>query len=397
MAVYKTTFCKIGYNSEITTSTDPEDVCTGLGLNGSGVYKFPVKIPSTLISTSIYTRTYFISSSSVLDTSYHHLADSAAYSEEDTILIDENQHGSVGAMEVKVSGLNTNFGLIEEIVQLNGQTPVKLANHYHRINEMKVVTVGRQLSNQGDIYLSALDGVRTSYLLNLNDFVSSGVPISTQKIYAKIPGSDNRMLSSHYTVPRSHTLYIESLRILTDVATICNWILMAGVNGSLHTILKSRSSSSFPAQEIPLTFKRPYVFPAGSDIKIKINTVGGTTDVTSIMEGYLISQVQLEWENVGRKKLQDQIIANPNLASTISNISREEELVKEGYQEDEYTDEEFSDIPDYSDVESEQTYDDPIESDVPPGDEDSYEEECEDGYTWCDSLGDCLDADTECP
>jgi hypothetical protein len=377
MAVYKTTFCKIGYNDEITTSTDPENVCTGLGLNGTGRYTFPVSIPDTLIAASNYTRTYFISSANLSDTWWHDY--------DEYIAIDEDQHGSVGAMEVKISGLNINYGYSEEVVKLNGQTPVQVANHYHRINEIKVVTTGRLLANVGDIYVSALDGVRTSSLLNLEDYVSSGVPISTQYIYGKIIESENRMLSSHYTVPRSHTLYIDSIRILTDIATICNWILQAGVNGSLHTILKSRSSSDFNDQNKGLSFNTPYVFPAGSDIIITMNTVGGTTDVTSIMEGYLISQEKLELENNMRKTLEEQIL-----------ITRYEEIGEEEFVESEYKDEEFSEIPGYGGIEKEGEYDDEGDKYYPPSDAGSYEEECPSGYKWCEDLRQCIDERSGC-
>ena len=176
----------------------------------------PTKVPTILDSESVYTRTYFITSSSSLDTGYYQLIDKIEnpFNEDETILIDENMHGSVGAIEVKVIGLNTRFGLTEERVLLNGQTPVKLLNHYHRINEVKVISTGRLLSNQGDIYITALDGVRSTTLPKLTDYVSSGVPIATQTIYAKIAAGDNRMLSSHYTVPRSHTLYVEGFDII---------------------------------------------------------------------------------------------------------------------------------------------------------------------------------------
>lgn len=379
MAVYKTKFCRIGYNDEITTSTDPEDVCTGLGLDGGGVYKFPVKVPSPVIASSLYTRNYFISSSSIRDTGYHNY--------DEGILVDEDQHGNVGAIRVKISGLNTKYGITSELVILNGHTPVPLINHYHRINDMKVVTIGRSLSNVGDIYVSALNAVRTSTVLDLNDYVSSGVPISGQLIYAKIPGSDNRMLSSHYTVPRSHTLYIDSIRLNTDVVSsnIVNWKLMAGVNGSLHVIYKGRISSSFTAQAMneTLTFKDGYTFPSGSDIVLRINTVGATTDVSSIMEGYLISQVQLELENEKRK------------VSDVVSITRAEELIEDTYRKDSYTDEEFSDVPDYSGVkqdDSTDAYDTTV--DVPS--EDEGDTECPDGYTWCESTGECLDVGSEC-
>ena len=378
MAVYKTTFCKIGYNPEITTSTDPEDVCNGLGYNGSGVYKFPVSIPNTLYATSTYTRTYFISSANTGDTWWHNY--------DEGIAIDEDQHGSVGAMEVKISGLNINYGYSEEIVKLNGQTPVQLTNHYHRINDIKVVTAGRSLGNLGDIYVSALDGVRTSSLLNLEDYVSSGVPISTQYIYGKIIEADNRMLSSHYTVPRSHTLYIQSIKLLTYQAKKCRWTLKAGVNGVLHTIFKSRISNSLEAQnQESVIFKDGYAFPGGTDIKLVIDTVGGTDEITSIMEGYLINQFKLELENQARKSLQGQIL-----------ITRAEELTDESFVESEYKDEEYSNIPGYKGLMNEGDYNKYKDRYEPPSDEEAYEEECPPGYKWCEAENTCIDARIDC-
>ena len=377
MAVYKTPFCKIGYNDQISTSTDPEHVCSGLGLHGNGRYSFPVAIPEPLVAASTYTRTYFISSDSISDTAYHDY--------DEGIMINEDQHGSVGAIEVKISGLNKSYGISSEVVKLNGKTAVQLANHYHRINEVKVVTTGRLLANAGNIYVSALNGARTGTLLKLEDFEEDGIPIATQYIYAKILASENRMLSSHYTVPRAHTLYIESLQVLTDVATVCNWVLQAGVNGSLHTILKSRASNNFNAQSKSLTFNTPYTFPAGSDIILNITTVGGTTDVTSIMEGYLVSQEKLELENISRRSLEGQVI-----------ITRYEELNEEAFVESEYKDEEFSDIPEYAGRDSERAYESLDDKGGVPSDSDSYEESCPPGYKWCDVLSSCIDSRSDC-
>tara|TARA_R110000824_G_scaffold154479_7_gene326639 strand:+ start:1520 stop:2662 length:1143 start_codon:yes stop_codon:yes gene_type:complete len=379
MANYKTKFCKIGYSDEITTSTDPEDVCTGLGLNGNGVYRFPVSIPAKLVTSSVYTRRYFISSSSTKDTGYHD------YSE--GVLIDEDQHGVVGAIQVKITGLNVNFGLSEEVVTLNGQTPVVLINHYHRINNIKVISTGRSLSNEGDIYISALEGVRNSTILDLTTYVSSGVPISSQYIYAKILANDNRMLSSHYTVPRSHTLYVQSINIKTDVLSICNWTLMAGVNGSLHVVYKGVIPNTFEAQAVPnIEFKDGYAFPGGTDIVIRINTVGGTVDVSSTMEGYLISQVELELENKMRKDVVG-----------LGAVPRVEELQEEVYRDDKYVDEEYSGVLSYDEEEIKGTYDSPdIVNTLEPPSEESFEETCEEGYSWCEVLRTCLDSSIEC-
>lgn len=342
MAVYKTKFCRIGYNPEITTSTDPENVCSGLGLNGNGLYKFPIGVPNILTNDSLYTRTYFISSSSVLDTGY------GDYDERQEVV--EDRHGDKGAIEVKITGLSSSYRIKTEKVRLSGQTPIKLANHYKRINDIKVCTVGRLLKNQGDIYITALDSARQYNIIDINDFVSSGVPTATQFIYAKIIAEEGKMLSSHYTVPSAHSLYVQSIKLQTSALHICTWSLKAGVKGALQTIYKGRIPNTFEAQNQPvLIFDTPYVFPAGTDLNISIETVAGTVAVTTIVEGYLINQELLKIENEERKKTTALVLKQPELASVTPIVSIDVIKEEESYGEDTVVDEQYSEVTIYED------------------------------------------------
>lgn len=342
MAVYKTKFCRIGYNPEITTSTDPESVCSGLGLNGNGYYKFPISVPRTLTNDSLYTRTYFISSSSILDTGY------GDYDEGQEVV--EDRHGDKGAIEVRITGLTSSYRIQTETVRLAGQIPVKLANHYKRINDIKVITSGRLLKNQGDIYITALDDARQYNIIDINDFVSSGVPIATQNIYAKIIAEEGKMLSSHYTVPSAHSLYIHSIKLQTSALHVCTWSLKAGIHGALQTIYKGRIPNTFEAQNQPaLIFDTPYLFPAGTDINIDIETVLGTVAVTTVVEGHLIDQSLLQIENQEREKARADVLNHPELASITPLVSIDIIKEEESYGEDTIVPEEYKDVVTYTD------------------------------------------------
>ena len=389
MAVYKTKFCRIGYNPEITTSTDPENVCSGLGLNGNGDYTFPISVPRVLTNDSVYTRIYFISSSSILDTGY------GDYDEREEVV--EDRHGDKGAIEVRITGLTSSYGISTEKVRLSGQTPIKLVNHYRRINDIKVCTTGRLLKNQGDIYVTALDGVRQYNIIDINDFVSSGVPIATQYIYAKILAEEGKMLSSHYTVPRAHSLYINSIKLHTDVLQICNWSLKAGIQGALQIVYKGRIPNTFESQNEPaLSFDAPYLFPAGTDINISIETVGGTVDVTSMIEGYLINQELLIIENKERKKLAAEILKKPELANITPVLSPEVIKEEEAYTEDTILDEQYSEIVTYNDGYEATEKVQREEKVISDKETLKEEQECETDYYWCSEIGRCQHKSDPC-
>ncbi len=97
-----------------------------------------------------------------------------------------------GARTVLVQGLNADYGEIEEIVTLNGQTAVNTSKEYFRVFRMIIQTTGSGKENAGIIYA----GTGT---------VTSGVPAN---IYAAIPATYNQTMMAVYTVPANKTAYV---------------------------------------------------------------------------------------------------------------------------------------------------------------------------------------------
>ena len=90
-----------------------------------------------------------------------------------------------GAYTVRTYGLDSNYNEINEIVTLNGITPVSTANSYLRISKFYVATAGSTGSNQGDITISISGNVQSIIITN-----------------------ENNALAIHYTVPAGKTAYL---------------------------------------------------------------------------------------------------------------------------------------------------------------------------------------------
>lgn len=94
-----------------------------------------------------------------------------------------------GARLVLVGGLDAQYNEVQEIVQLNGQTPVSTIFEYLRCHTIIVLTAGALGQNDGGIFM----GTGT---------VTAGVPANRYEYAA--PG-DNISQSLHYTVPAGWT------------------------------------------------------------------------------------------------------------------------------------------------------------------------------------------------
>lgn len=102
----------IGKNTDVDNSTLPEDVWTG-----GGTYPFPATAgPVSLVSTSA--------------------ADTSA---------------GTGLRTVRVIGLDTAYGEIQEDVVLNGTTPVPTLQSFLRVNDLRGLTAGSGNENAGTV------------------------------------------------------------------------------------------------------------------------------------------------------------------------------------------------------------------------------------------------------
>ncbi len=227
---HKTIF-KFGYNSDVgnTKETIWEQ---------GGLYAYPA-------SATVMT----ISSSSTDDTS-----------------------AGTGARTVEIFGLDGGYNEINEIVSLNGQTPVNTIKSYFRINRAIVRSAGSGRANAGTIYA----GTGT---------VTSGVPAN---IYLTINGDgDNQTLMALWTVPAGYTAFLTKMSLSTGTSTntkaILNASLVARPYGEVFQI-KERFTLTDGAHEQFYTF--PLVFTEKTDLEMRAYSSSGAVNfnVSASME-----------------------------------------------------------------------------------------------------------------
>lgn len=143
--------CIFGYNGDVDTGSDPEDLT-----DQGGTYTFATGIGVVTISSSD----------------------------------DGDIDAGNGARTVLIKGLGTAWALTEEVVTLDGSTAVTLAHNFMRINDALVTTVGSSGVNWGNIVVTISSSV-----------TSSGIYIAAQKGKAH-PGK--------YSVPANKTLYLDN-------------------------------------------------------------------------------------------------------------------------------------------------------------------------------------------
>ena len=97
-----------------------------------------------------------------------------------------------GARTVFIGGVDGNFNIVSETVELDGQTAVNTVNEYLYVNEFYVLTVGTGGANAGAINAGA--GV-----------VTGGVPAV---LYDEIAAGFNQRTTAHYCVPAGYVGYM---------------------------------------------------------------------------------------------------------------------------------------------------------------------------------------------
>lgn len=169
---------------------------------------------------------------------------------------------------VLISGLDSSYAEISEVLTLNGQTPVTSTKSFFRVNDMLVLTD----SPTGNLYF----GTGT---------VTAGVPAN---VYGFIYAGDNSMMCGSYTVPAGYTLYILggsvncSLANQNKLVTINFSTAVAGVRYAAAKIISSGGYQHYP-------YTPPLAVPEKSDLLDTATTTDNTTStVTANLSGILI-------------------------------------------------------------------------------------------------------------
>jgi hypothetical protein len=165
--------------------------------------------------------------------------------------------GGNGALSVYIIYLDDSYVEHEEIITLNGTTPVNtIASNIYRINYFRLYSTGSTGVAAGNISLTSLDGV-TTYA-----YISAGYTIDRTAVY---------------TVPDGIELFITSITYTsTDAAKGVRFILKTTYDDVINqgltagTFFVQISEVALYNSAISRTFEFPQKIPEHTDIKVSV-------------------------------------------------------------------------------------------------------------------------------
>lgn len=229
---------KFGRNPTILTNSTPEDVWEGGGLYTG----FPTGSPETVD----------VVSSDTNDTS-----------------------AGTGARTVRITGLASSAATsyTQEIITLNGTTPVTSTGSWYRVNRVEVLTAGSGGENAG--------------VITVDQTTSGGV-------FAAVPTGLNQSAIGAYTIPASNQGLLIAFNVIMSRTN--------GSAGSAHVTLRRRSNAADSVFNTIASFEitnqleykpllhLPIILNAGDDIVIRVENVSdNTTSVTCNLELILVN------------------------------------------------------------------------------------------------------------
>ena len=197
--------------------------------------------------------TAFISSSSTADTS-----------------------AGTGAQTVTIEGLDENYATQSVTVDMNGQTQVQVgdASGWIRINRAFVVTAGSGGTAAGTVYIAATG-------------VSSGVPTGT--IYASITDGNQTQMAV-YTVPASHTLYLDDLIFTAAISQANNYATVKlNTRDFGSNVFRTKFINVLQSNELIVDFEFPLAIPEKTDIECRAVTSNTNNQIGASFQGVLVA------------------------------------------------------------------------------------------------------------
>lgn len=181
-----------------------------------------------------------------------------------------------GARTIVVSGLDADYNEINEIVTLDGQTPVLTTGLFIRVFRSYVLTAGSSNTAEGTIYIG--DGV-----------VTAGVPAT---VYAEISLGENQTLMALWTVPANYTLYVYRGTFSAASNNASQYILGKFMIRNFGGVFRNAADVTANSNVIPYDFEIPLAIPEKSDIEARVIALSGSNFyVTASFEGVYIKNI----------------------------------------------------------------------------------------------------------
>jgi hypothetical protein len=158
---------------------------------------------------------------------------------------------------VLISGLDSNYNLLSETLNLNGTTGVTTANSYFRINSLVLITPGSsQTTNVGTITLK-----------------------QSSNIIAQINAGIGKSQMAIYSVPAGHSFYLDLAEVNTSnsytSSNIITYSVQArnGITGNILNVLQQPFVSIYVANRS----SDPFLYAEKTDIQWQLVTSTATT------------------------------------------------------------------------------------------------------------------------
>lgn len=182
---------------------------------------------------------------------------------------DDTAPGGPGAIAVFIDGLDENYEVVGETINLQGLTPVPTLNQYTRINRALVVASGSTNTNVGNIRIVH--------------------PLAPAQYIAAIPPGIGFNQLGIFTVPADYVTYLMKQVIVScDAACELIWYqrdVQNMVNNRFSTITLHLQPG---VHNFPLT--PPPGLPGKIDTMVTARTLAGTANVSVMVNGYFIKQ-----------------------------------------------------------------------------------------------------------
>lgn len=154
-------------------------------------------------------------------------------------------------VSILISGLDSNYEPVQEIIDLSGTTAVTSNTEFFRIND--VVTVNGNA--EGNV--------------SITDTNDSNIT------YAKIRAGDGRNQASIYTVPAGHSLYLTRINAFTSDGTSPKETTFRNyVTSSNGTVIRAGQTRFL--QEMNIQRSVPFRYDEKTDIQLQLSSIGTT-------------------------------------------------------------------------------------------------------------------------
>ena len=174
-----------------------------------------------------------------------------------------------GARTVKITGLDTDYKVVTDTVELDGQTAVNTVVEFLRVNFFEVLTVGATGYNEGTVYVG--DGT-----------VTAGVPATK---YSVMLTKHNAAFSGHYTVPAGFTAYVHSAFFSSGSAKLLHVFGFMSAPGGPYVARYANHSFEVPFDH---KFEAPFPIPEKYDLDFRGQFTTGTHQAAAGFELVLI-------------------------------------------------------------------------------------------------------------